>query len=73
MRPKPSPQTAEGIRHRLAASFLTATVLLLLATTTQAQTLTVLHNFTEGADGGNPQAMSPRMATKAQSGAPGPG
>ncbi len=56
MRPKQSPRRSAGIHHRLAATFLTATVLLLLAATAQAQTLTILHTFTDGADGALPFA-----------------
>ncbi len=54
MRPKQSPQRAARIRNRSA--IFAAGFLFLIAVTAQAQTYTVLHNFTGGADGGNPQA-----------------
>ncbi|MGA7463557.1 MAG: choice-of-anchor tandem repeat GloVer-containing protein [Candidatus Korobacteraceae bacterium] len=56
MRSNQGPQTGEGIRCRLAASFLTAAFLLLLASTAQAQTYTVLHNLTGGIGGDTPLA-----------------
>jgi len=54
MQPKQSPQRAV-VHHPPTGVFLAVGLLLLLATTAQAQTLTVLHNFT-GADGNSPYA-----------------
>ena len=53
MQPKQSPLRA--VVHPLTGVFLPVTLLLLLATTAPAQTLTVLHNFS-GADGNSPYA-----------------
>lgn len=55
MRPKQSSQAEAGFRHR-SAVFLPACFLALIAVTAQAQTLTVLHNFTSKGDGGIPYA-----------------
>ena len=56
MRPEQNRQTTARIRHPTAALILAAGLLLLLATAAQAQTLTVLHTFSGGADGYEPYA-----------------